>query len=1529
MQETPSLLAVREQYCALLIAQFRELRLTSLDDGAQEIRVPLEQVFVPLRAVVQLDVDADALSPEERRLLRLVEEAERQGRPLDDELREAYLQLDARRRERWSQERWERYGIGEALAHRSRALILLGDPGSGKSTLLHYLALLFARGAAAVVEHLGLTEHEAARLPILVPLASYDRALRAQTDLDLAAFLAHYYAEQHGLLGLAALFEDAIQSGTALLLLDGLDEVTDERRRAVVAAQAEALLRSATRLGNRAVLTSRIYGYRAAPLTNEWLHLTVLDFSAEEIALFTGQLLRALGQHDEAQQERVLAELKAHPAVARLAANPLLLTMLVLLQQQLGALPQGRIRLYDAYIGRLLGQWVARRGGSLPEDEQALIHLSLWMQQHRPSGTATRTELLRRLAEWYALQGRTAHEAQAWAERFLSDMARYDGLLIERGYDAYGFRHLTFQEYGAARALAQLPSNERWALVLPNLHSNRWSEPILFAVARLGISEGRPAEANAFVEAILHADSPYESLLHRDLLLVAACAAEDCGLDRALMQQLLTRMDELLRSPIESVCFQALQWCYDVSLMRDGERMRFPEALEMVQRQFLLDRMKAEDWYGGLSHQQRQVLQAFLAAYPAWRASVLARLIEATSSDDDVVADMLEPFVREHSEVRDALLAYVRRTPTWMTIRIIAPLFPDDAEVRAVLLDCVAHEQSYVRMWTFDEIGRFAAQDAEVRAALLRGLDDSSVYMRGMAIKQLGKLAGHDDEVRAVLLAHLADESYEMTFSLIAALGPHIARDDVRDALLVYLERDGTHEQTELVQHLGSLLPQYAAIRERVLDLLRTGDAWLRSEVVKVLAPLLADHADVRAALQTALHDRESNVRREAIWALTPYFHQFPELLADVEAIVEHPDQRTRSAVLDALPIRFRGAVLTNPHCFEAGEARAAALLAFGRLTAEDSALLPHVRAYLSDVHPAVWAAAVSVLAPFAQHDEALHADLVALLQENEPTLLQAIEQKVDWLVSYAAPLRSALLAQVTTHNMFKREIVSKMLHILAERDAETRQVLIDVVARGPSPLLDAALGALLPLSLEDLDVRQAILPYLSDYSFHFLWLDKDVLSTLAVEDRAVRAILLSRLDHPGKASRSYLISILSALAADNDVRARLLLYLGDDADEDAPENYVCMEAANALAPLVPHDAEVRAALLTCMPKQRGIALESMMRALQPLMQHDAEVRAALLAYLEHTDGDLRSTAVYALGEALAEDVTLRPLLMNCLTDPDLYVRAAAISALASRIITDTEVRATIVAHLTDSSEYVRFKALDAVQPLVLGDAEIRAAAIARLDDSDNDVRRAAIEALLPCCEQDRELALRLLPALPSLSDHVAGEQLCVCIAGWLTHDVGLRERLIGWLSEHDWRVRAAAAQVLSIADLAFVREARSALEAALHDWRGEEALEAQLQAAELLLNTYHWSEQALAVVLRALNYQRNALFMPEPESMDSIRSQAALVLGKLQAEYRTPELLAHVEYLLRTEQEPELRNSLYHALSSLVAAPAADDRVS
>jgi len=56
-------------------------------------------------------------------------------------------------------------------------------------------------------------------------------------------------------------------------------------------------------------------------------------------------------------------------------------------------------------------------------------------------------------------------------------MRQMSGLLVERGHDAFGFLHLTFQEYFAGRALARLGEEERWNTVYPHLHDPRWREP--------------------------------------------------------------------------------------------------------------------------------------------------------------------------------------------------------------------------------------------------------------------------------------------------------------------------------------------------------------------------------------------------------------------------------------------------------------------------------------------------------------------------------------------------------------------------------------------------------------------------------------------------------------------------------------------------------------------------------------------------------------------------------------------------------------------------------------------------------------------------------------------------------------------------------------------------------------------------------------------------------------------------------------------------------------------------------------------
>lgn len=140
-------------------------------------------------------------------------------------------------------------------------LVILGDPGSGKSTLLRYQALRAAALRATQGEE--RTGVPPALLPIFVPLAAYDSHLHRGTETcSLGEFLSLYYDRWHSLPGLAPLFRQALETGRAVVLLDGLDEVLDTAQRQFVAEQAGALMRQWASRGNRFVVTSRIVGYR-------------------------------------------------------------------------------------------------------------------------------------------------------------------------------------------------------------------------------------------------------------------------------------------------------------------------------------------------------------------------------------------------------------------------------------------------------------------------------------------------------------------------------------------------------------------------------------------------------------------------------------------------------------------------------------------------------------------------------------------------------------------------------------------------------------------------------------------------------------------------------------------------------------------------------------------------------------------------------------------------------------------------------------------------------------------------------------------------------------------------------------------------------------------------------------------------------------------------------------------------------------------------------------------------------------------
>ena len=211
---------LRQRYLNYVVSTYRWLDFRGLMQVRNLVRLPLKDVFVPLQTEIE---------KQEARELWVIEtmwereEAKAESKP-DFVLRGPVT------REKQKSE------LAEALRQNHR-LVILGDPGSGKSTLLKYLALTFAEGEALVHNRLKLNE---TRLPILIPISAYALGLRHSPEFTLIDFLPQHF-ESLGLPNLGSLFEQALDAGEAIVLLDGLDEVLDTETRAHVARQAEAL----------------------------------------------------------------------------------------------------------------------------------------------------------------------------------------------------------------------------------------------------------------------------------------------------------------------------------------------------------------------------------------------------------------------------------------------------------------------------------------------------------------------------------------------------------------------------------------------------------------------------------------------------------------------------------------------------------------------------------------------------------------------------------------------------------------------------------------------------------------------------------------------------------------------------------------------------------------------------------------------------------------------------------------------------------------------------------------------------------------------------------------------------------------------------------------------------------------------------------------------------------------------------------------------------------------------------------------
>ena len=479
---------LRATYAAHLRAQYDRADLRGLvaTEHARLLtaNIRLHDIYVPLRAGV-VDHRRPVLRPD----VLLDWEPPDEADAADIERRERLRRVEAPPRR-------ERVAVDELIASAPVAVIL-GDPGSGKSTALKHYALT-------------LLDDPAGPLPLVVSLAAYAEKLAHDPSLDVETFATAFYAGRQ-VPGLGPLFAWARRAGQLVYLLDGLDEVASERR-GQVSAMVTALAQG--RGENRVLATSRSTGYIPLPL-DEYAEATLEPLDAEAQAAFAGNWYKVFGTlrgDDPRQADRtgdaLLAVIRTNLGVAKLADNPLTLTMLALLFFAGNAdLPRQRVRLYGLVARTLIADWrKARNVAGLPvgssNDELTVLKavgpLAYWMHAERPAGVATRDEVARVLAQVERAE-HPDEDPMPQVYKFLETLSAEVGLLTEKGVGQWAFSHQTFQEYFAAREIARRRSRLP-AEVARRARDPRWSEVIRLAIAYVGSETGDTEGATDLVE---------------------------------------------------------------------------------------------------------------------------------------------------------------------------------------------------------------------------------------------------------------------------------------------------------------------------------------------------------------------------------------------------------------------------------------------------------------------------------------------------------------------------------------------------------------------------------------------------------------------------------------------------------------------------------------------------------------------------------------------------------------------------------------------------------------------------------------------------------------------------------------------------------------------------------------------------------------------------------------------------------------------------------------------------------------------
>jgi predicted NACHT family NTPase len=362
-------------------------------------------------------------------------------------------------------------------------LMLLGKPGAGKTTFLQWVAIKCDLG-----------EFQLDRVPIFIQLKNFAEDTRRD---DSKFKLLNYISQEFSDCGIAdkSIIEMILNKGKALILLDGLDEVSEEDDEVV--KQIRLFINKYFQ--NKFIISCRIAAQKYRFSLEKFTDVEVAGFNDEQVEVFAKKWFVTVARNDwekgEGTARRFLEKLNLphNKQIRELAETPILLNLTCFVFQTKREFPQKRFKLYKQGLDILLEKWDEERG--IQRDEVyrnlSLDHkIELLTQIAAITFTNSRyffeqEEVERYIADYIStLPNAQTNRAilQRDSKRALKSIEAQHGLLVERMREIYSFSHLTFQEYFVAR---EIFVNSAWKSLVEHITEKRWREVFLLTAGMM------------------------------------------------------------------------------------------------------------------------------------------------------------------------------------------------------------------------------------------------------------------------------------------------------------------------------------------------------------------------------------------------------------------------------------------------------------------------------------------------------------------------------------------------------------------------------------------------------------------------------------------------------------------------------------------------------------------------------------------------------------------------------------------------------------------------------------------------------------------------------------------------------------------------------------------------------------------------------------------------------------------------------------------------------------------------------------